>query len=200
MRRFLLAGLVIVTACVSGTETPPGTVAQLLVTSNQSPNGVFVGDQVQLSATPVDLDGDPVTVATAINYTSSNTAVATINSSGLIIALSAGTTLINVTAGGASASLTLSIDGNVSGSVIVVPSTATVSVGGQQQYAFAVSTTLGNPARAKSVNWSTGDGTKAQVNASGLATALAATAGVSICATATDAPTATGCGTLTITP
>jgi hypothetical protein len=202
MRRFLLSsGLVLsalVTACVSGTETPPGTPAAINISSNITAAGVFVGDQVQLNAVPIDINGDQVDVP--VTYVSLNTNLATITSTGLITALGPGMVQFNLTAQSAQAQLTLTIDGNVSDAVTVTPQTATVKVGGQEQYSFSVMTTIGNPARGKSVTWSTADGTKAQVSTTGLASAIAATSGVKICAVATDNASATGCGTLTITP
>ncbi len=202
MRRFhLLGGLVLATlasACVSGTETPPGSAAAINITSNITAAGVFVGDQVQLNAVPVDIDGDQVDAP--VVYVSTNTTLATVTQTGLITAVGAGVVQINLTVQTAVAQFTLTIDGNVSDAVSVAPPTATVTVGGQQQYAFSILTTVGNPARGKSVTWSTADATKAQVSTTGLATALAATSGVKICAVATDNASATGCGTLTITP
>ncbi len=201
MRRFFLGGLVLAvftTACVSGTETPPGTAAAIFISTNITAAGVFAGDQIQVTASPVDIDDNPVTVP--VTYSSSNTSIATVTQAGLITAVGAGTVQINIVAQPANAQLTLTVDGNISDAVTVAPATATVKVGAQQQFSAVVTTTLGNPARGKSVTWSTGDATKAQVTTTGLASAIVATGGVKICATATDVATASGCGTLTITP
>jgi hypothetical protein len=191
--------MVLAAACsVGGTDTAPGAVAGIVVTTNASSNGVFIGDRVQMDAVPVDANSNIVTIP--VTFSSGTPSVATITSTGLITAVGAGTDAITVTAGTVQDLITITVDGNVSGSVVVNPATASVRVGGQQQFAVTVATTLGNPARGKTVTWSTSDTTKAGVSTAGVAAALAATPAVSICAVATDVASATGCGTLTITP
>ena len=159
---------------------------------------MFVGDHVQLNAQPLDLNGGPVPVR--IMYSSSNPSVATIDQYGLITALAAGTSSIGISAGGQSAHLTLTVDGNVTGSVQVAPANPTTSTGagGGVQLTATVLTTLGHPARGKSVTWSTSDASKATVDATGLVLPVAAGV-VSICATAIDNTSARGCATVTIT-
>jgi uncharacterized protein YjdB len=192
-----LISVLFIAAC-NNSETAPSAVETIEVVSNASTSGVFPGDQVQLNATPLDLNGN--TVPATLTYSSSNLAVATISSAGLITAVSGGSTTITVSAGGEVVHLTLTVDSNISDGVVVSPNTASIRVGAQQPFSFAVSTALGNPARGKSVTWSSSDLTKATVDATGKATAIAVTVGVSICAAAADAPAAVGCGTLTITP
>jgi hypothetical protein len=174
-------------------------VSSLQISSNVSSSGVFVGDSVQLNATPLDLSGNVVPLP--ITYTSSNTAVATIDNFGKIGAISAGQSTISVKAGGQVANLTLTVDGNVTGSVQVVPASSTTSLGagGTVQLTATVVTTVGNPGRNKTVTWSTSDAGKASVSSTGLVTPLAASSGASICATATDATNVKGCATVTIT-
>jgi len=200
MRRSIVAGLIIVSgACTSsGDATGPSDVETISVSSNASANGVFVGDQVQLNAQALDVNGN--IVPAIITYSSSNKNVATISSTGLIMAIGAGTSSIGVTADGTAGTFTLTVDGNISEGVVVTPVTATIKVGAQQQFAFAVTTTLGNPARGKSVTWTSSDPTRASVDVNGNVTAIAATSGAAICAAATDVPSALGCGTLVVTP
>lgn len=198
MRRLLLVALLAAEGCLSGASAP-SAVSTIQVSSNASPTGVFVGDTVQVNAAPVDLDGNVVPVA--VTYTSSNTSVATIDNFGKIVTFAAGQSTITIRSGGQSTALTLTVDGNVSGLVQVVPSAATTSLGagGTVQFTATVLTTLGNPGRNKSVTWSTSDTNKALVSTNGVVTPIAATSGVSICATATDATSLKGCSTLTIT-
>jgi uncharacterized protein YjdB len=198
MRRLLLVGLLATGACFNGASAP-SAVNSLQVASNVSSAGVFVGDNVQLNASPMDLDGNVVPVP--ITYSSSNTNVATIDNFGKITAIAAGQSTISVKAGGQVANLTLTVDGNVTGSVQVVPATNTTSLasGTAVQLTATVITTAGNPGRNKAVTWSTTDASKASVSSSGLVTPLGATSSVSICATATDATNVKGCATVTIT-
>jgi trimeric autotransporter adhesin len=196
MRRLLLVALLATEACLSGASAP-SAVASLQVASNVSSAGVFVGDSVQINATPLDLDGNVVPVP--ITYASSNITVATIDNFGKIKALAAGQSTISVKAGGQVDNLTLTVDGNVTGSVQVVPASPTIDVNtGSVQLTATVITTVGNPGRNKSVTWSTSDASKAAVSSTGLVTPVAVTAGVSICATATDATNVKGCTTVTV--
>lgn len=197
MRRFFLAGLLFTSACLSGAMAP-SAVASIQIASNASPNGEFVGDQVQLNAEPLDLTGNVVPLP--VTYSSSNSSVATIDDFGLITALAAGTSSIGISSGGETVHLTLTVDGNVTGSVLVTPPSFVIAPGQFVTVTANVSTTLGNPARNKAVTWSTADGTKVSVDQTGKVTGVASTAGVTICATATDAPSVKGCATVIVQP
>jgi len=195
MRRALVLGLVLLGACLSGTS--PTDVNSLVVFSNASPDGVFVGDQVQLNAEALDFQGNALIAI--FTYTSSNPSVATVNASGLITALAAGTTTIGVTAGGQKANLSLTVDGNISHTLVVTPANATVAVGKTVQLQAGVTTLNNNPARNKTVTWSTADATKATVDATGLVTGRAPSTSVSICATVTDGTQVQGCTSVAVT-
>jgi uncharacterized protein YjdB len=197
MRRLLLAALLATEACFTGASAP-SAVNTLQVSSNVTSAGVFVGDTVQLNAMPLDLSGNVVPVP--ITYTSSNSSVAMIDNFGKITALAAGKSTIGVHSGGQTANLTLTVDGNVTGSVLVTPSGAVVAPGQSATLSASVSTTVGNPARNKSVAWSTADGTRVSVDQTGKVTGVAATSGVAVCATATDAASVKGCATVIVQP
>ncbi len=199
MKRLVVLGLLLAGACTDGSGTGPSLVSSITVSSNVSPSGVFVGDQVQLNATALDANGNIAPVA--ITYLTSNTSVATVSQTGLITAVGAGTSNISIMAGGASSTLTLTVDGNVTDSLVVTPVNPTVGFpGGGVQLTAVVFTTIGNPARNKTVVWSTADATKATVSATGFVTPVAATQGVSICAVATDNANAKGCTTVIVQP
>jgi uncharacterized protein YjdB len=196
MRRMVLFGLLITAGCTPATE--PSIVAGIALTNNASSSGVFAGDQFQITATPYDASGEPLTLF-AVTFTSSNPSVATIDSTGLVDALAAGTTKLQAKAGRTSSGQYLiTVDGNVTGTIIVTPNTPSVTAGSQVQLTATVMTTVGNPARGKSVTWSTSDASKATVDASGNVSTVAATSAVSICATAVDAPTVKSCATVTV--
>jgi len=102
-------------------------------------------------------------------------------------------------ADGHSGRFPLTVDGNVTGSILVTPPTPTMNAGTQQLLTANVFTTLNDAARNKTVTWSTSDASKATVDATGNVSAVAATAPtVSICATASDAPAIKGCATVTV--
>jgi hypothetical protein len=198
MRRFIVLGILLAGACTGGSASGPSLVSSITVSSNASANGVFVGDQVQLNATALDANGNIVPVT--ITYSSSNLSVATVNATGLITAVGAGTSQINVMASGSTSTLTLTVDGNVSSSLQITPVNPTVALGQSLVLTANVLTTLGNPARNKTVSWSTADATKVTIDQTGKATGVAATIGVSVCAVATDNANAKGCTTVTVQP
>jgi hypothetical protein len=198
-RSALLALALLCVGCNGGgTDASNNAVYSIEFTNNASSSGVFVGDHVQVNAFPVDFNQDVVTQT--VTFSSGNTSVATVTQAGLVTATGAGSTAIAMSAGGVTVQMTLTVDGNVSDGVAVGPTPATVKIGGQQQFTALVTTTLGNPARGKTVNWSTSDASRATVDNTGKATGVAATAGVSICAAASDVPAALGCATLTVSP
>jgi uncharacterized protein YjdB len=194
MRRILVVGLLLTSACLG--SVTPSAVASLLVASNISPSGVFVGDQIQLNASAVDITGAPVPAA--VTFTSSNNSIAIVSTSGLISVLAPGSVTITIAAGGQSDRLGFTVDPNVSTTIQIAPVNPTIPTGSQAMLTATVITALGNPARDKSVIWSTADATKVSVDQSGNITGVAPTSGVAVCATAGDAPTVRGCTTVTV--
>ena len=196
MRRVGVLLLLLAGACSVDTTAPGGGIQGFNVTSNGSANGTFVGDSVQLNVVAIDAYGDPI--ASTITYMSTNTSVATVTTTGLIVGVGPGTTNIVISAGGASESAALAIDGNVTQTVQLAPLLPTVPLGTQLQVTYTVLTTLGNPARNKSVTWASNDTTKVLVDNTGLVTAHAVTTGVPVCATVTDGSGVTGCTTIVV--
>jgi hypothetical protein len=104
-------GQATITASLNGgsaTATVTITAAELttLTLSPQTPT-IYTSETVPLSATGTMTDGTSQDFTTRVTWTSSSTAVATINAAGLASALAAGTTTI-----GASFSFTTAIDGS----------------------------------------------------------------------------------------
>lgn len=197
MRRLVFLGLVFATACLSD-GTSPTSITGIVVNSSASPFGVFVGDQVQLSPQAHDPAGDIVPVS--FTYKSSNTSVATVDANGLITALSAGTTSIGIATIDQSASLTLMVDGNITKTIVLTPPSATISPAEQVQFTATVMTTLGNPARNKSLVWSSTNTSVVAIDTTGLVTGVAATSGATVCAATTDAPAIKGCAMVVVQP
>jgi uncharacterized protein YjdB len=199
MRRFILAGSLCALACVGCTTAPAYGVSGIQIGSDASPNGVFVGDRVQMSVFTFDINGNLVTAP--VSFSSVNPTIATVSASGLITCLAAGTGSIVVTSGQAHLTVPLQVDGNATGSVFLTPSAASIGhtpADNALALIDSVFTTLHNPARNKTVTWSTSDATKVSVDQAGTATGIAPTAGVAICATATDATSVKGCATVIV--
>jgi hypothetical protein len=110
----------------SGTNPPPPA----LVSIAESPSGapVQVGQKQQFTATGVYSDGSKKDISTSVNWSSSNTAVATITSSGLVTAAALGNSTISASSGSI----------NASGAVIVTPvcgtGTGTLALGTTEEH------------------------------------------------------------------
>ncbi|SHG12190.1 Ig-like domain-containing protein [Flavobacterium johnsoniae] len=106
-------------------------------------------------------------------WTSSNTAVATVNASGLVTAVAAGTATITVKTvdGNKTATSAITVAAIPVSSVAVSPTSASLYAGNTQQLSATIS-----PANAtnKNVTWSSSNTAIATVNSSGLVTAVSA--------------------------
>lgn len=97
-----------------------GPIARVEILPN--PATVFVSATIPLTATAYDAQGRPID-GTPFTYTSSNTAIATVNSTGVVTGVSAGTASITARTGTLSASAAVTVHTNSSLNVIdVIPS------------------------------------------------------------------------------
>lgn len=151
------------------TNTNAPIVAVTGVSVNPTTATVGLGSTQQLNATiaPANATNQNLT------WTSSNTAVATVNASGLVSAVSAGTTTITVKTvdGNKTATSAITVAAIPVASVSVSPTTASLYAGNTQQFSATIA-----PANAtnKTVTWSSSNTAVATVNSSGLVTAVSA--------------------------
>lgn len=142
---------------VTGVSVSPATVT------------VGLGSTQQLNATiaPANATNQNVT------WTSSNTAIATVNASGLVTAVAAGTATITVKTvdGNKTATSAITVAAIPVSSAAVSPTSASLYAGNTQQLTVTIS-----PANAtnKNVTWSSSNSAVATVNSSGLVTAVSA--------------------------
>ena len=101
------------TATVTVATTP---VASVAVTPN--PASVTTGLTVQLTATPKDANGNPLTGRT-VAWASANTGVATVNGSGLVTGVAVGATTISATSEGQTGTAALTVTAPGSSVVLV---------------------------------------------------------------------------------
>lgn len=155
-------------------------VAVTGVSVNPTTATVGLGSTQQLNAViaPANATNQNVT------WTSSNTAVATVNAYGLVTAVSAGTTTITVKTvdGNKTATSAITVAAIPVASVSVSPTSVSLYAGNTQQIAATIA-----PANAtnKNVTWSSSNNAIATVNSSGLVTAVTS-GSVMITATAQD--------------
>src|SRR5215469_10830900 len=136
MRRLLfsllLGGLLAVLTACGGGSSPSGggpTLESINITPANPTIGL--GATQQFAVTATYSDGTTKTLSGSGNWQSSNTSVATINTSGLATAVSGGITTISVNSGTISGSTVLTV-ANPLKSIAVTPAAATVAPNGTQ--------------------------------------------------------------------
>ncbi len=167
----LAVGSVTVTATSegrSGTATLVVTpVPVATVVASVSPASVIAGQSAQATATTLDGAGNVLTGRT-VAWSSSNTAVATVNATGRVSTLAAGSVTVTATSEGRSGTATLVVLPVPVATVNVTLSPSTVAVG---DTSIAAATTLdagGNVLVGRTVAWSSRDSSVATVDANGV--------------------------------
>ena len=194
------AGTVTITATSegkSGTSTVTVTTAPVgSVTVTPSPTTIIIGQSTTLTATVKDVNGN--TVSRTVSWSSSNTAKATVTSSGVVTAVDTGAVTITATAGGVSGTASVTIVPVPVASVTVTPASATIGVGKTVQLAAVTKDANGNVLTGRTITWSTSDATVATVSSTGVVTG-AGSGGKSATITATSEGKS-GTSTITVTP
>ena len=154
----------------SGTLTVSAvTVPVAAVTVSPASASVTAGQTVQLTATPKDANGNALTGRT-ITWTSGNTSVATVSSSGLVSGLAAGSATITATSEGKSgtAAITVTAVTVPVASVTVSPASASVPAGQTTQLTATPKDSSGNTLTGRTIAWASSNTSVATVSSSGL--------------------------------
>ena len=136
---------------------------------------VAVGGTAQLSASLKDAGGEPLTGRT-VTWTTSTSAIADVSSTGLVTGKGAGGPVtITATSEGVSgtASVTVTSTAEPVASVEVLPTSASVVVGGTVQLTATPKDAGGLPLTGRTITWGTNASGVATVSASGLVTGVA---------------------------
>jgi alpha-tubulin suppressor-like RCC1 family protein len=165
-------------SCGGGSEPPTGPdvpdvqVASVTVTPEEL--DLTVGETRQLTATPRDQSGAAL-VGPSIAWASTEEAVASVSTTGLVTAIGEGSTTITASSGGKSGSATVAITfvpvAPVA-SVSVLPGELSLLAGDSRQLTATPKDELGNPLTGRSITWTTTDPSVAAVSSSGIVTAM----------------------------
>jgi uncharacterized protein YjdB len=128
-------------------------------------------DQVSLTARVTDASGN-VLAGRVVTWTSSNAAVATVNGSGRVTAVSPGSATISATAEGRSGGSTITVNAPVA-TVTVSPATVALLVGAVQQLSATSRDSAGNTLQRRPVDWNSSNPSAATVSAQGLVSGVA---------------------------
>jgi len=158
-----------VTAC-SDSNTPAVTVAQVTLTPPTAT--VRAGETVALQARAVDSAG--TTVVATTTWSTNNKSVATVSSSGVVTALSAGDVRVAASVLGKSAVTSITVTPRVVASVIISPATVSIRVGVTATLFAQTLDAEGAALTGRTIVWSSSNPAVASVNAQGIITAVAA--------------------------
>jgi uncharacterized protein YjdB len=159
---------------INGTATVTvSAVPVSSVTVTPASASAVAGLTVQLTATPKDANGNPLT-GRVVTWATSSAAVATVNGSGLVTAKAAGSATITATSEGKSGTATVTVTAVPVASVTVSPVSPSVVVGQTVQLTATPKDANGNPLTGRVVTWATSDAAVATVSGSGLVTGKAA--------------------------
>ena len=153
---------------VSATVIP---VASVSVTP--AAPSIPIGGNVQLTATPKDANGNPLSGRT-ITWQSGASGTATVDGSGLVHGVAAGSATITATSEGKSGSATVSVTPPPVAAVAVTPSSATIPANGTIQLTATPKDANGNALSGRTVTWASSAPSIAAVNGSGFVAGLAA--------------------------
>src|SRR6185503_14474051 len=172
------AGTAVITAS-SGGKTGSATITVIVgptisgVIITLSASTAIQGQKVQASAAAIDQTGATIPSG-GVTWSSSNTVVATIDSTGVITALSPGTTTITGRIDGHSGQATFTVTTVPVASVSISPANVSLNIGGTQLMSVTVRDASGNTLTGRQVTWSSSDPTKASVSPTGTVQAIAA--------------------------
>src|SRR6266699_379632 len=167
------AGTANVTATSEGKSATAAVTVTIPVASlTVSPTAatIVVGGTQQLTATPLDANGNPLSGRT-ITWSSDAPSVATVNANGLVPGVAVGSANITATSEGKSAGAAITVNPVPVASVSVSPPTASIYAGATQQLTATLLDANGNPLSGRTITWSSDAPGVATVNGSGLVTA-----------------------------
>ncbi len=167
-RRLLAAAAVLLLATCHN-EGPHAPVASLAVAPQTLTVGV--GATAQLTATPRDANG-AFLAGRSVTWASSNTAVATVNTTGLVTGVAEGQATITATSEGRSGTAALTVVVTVA-SVTVTPAPANLGLGQTVQLTATLKDANGNVLTGRVVTWASDDPAVATVSSTGLVTGVA---------------------------
>ena len=199
--RAIAPGSTVISATVDGVvgatavTVTPASVASVRVSLGVA--SVLVGDSTRATAELLDAS-DNVLTGRAITWSSSTPTVATVNSSGLVTTLTAGTTTITATSEGQSGTAELTVNAPLApvATVSVTLTPASVTVGATSQAAAVTRDASNTVLTGRAITWSSSNTAVATVNSSGVVTTL--TAGTTTITATSE--TKTGTADLTVTP
>ena len=167
-------------ASASTPAVPPPPPGQTVTTVTVAPSSasVGVGANTTLQATVKDQNGT-VMSGQSVSWSTSDPSIATVNSSGVVAGVGAGSATITATCAGKSGTATITVTAApppppVVTTVTVSPPSASILVGANTTLQATVKDANGNVMTGQTITWSTSSSSVATVSSSGVVTGVAA--------------------------
>lgn len=163
------------TSAVTVTTAPPPPPVVTSVTVSPPSASIAVGASTTLSAAVKDAQGNVMSGQT-VTWSTNNSAAATVNASGVVTGVAAGSATITATSSGkvGTAGITVTALPPVVTSVAVSPTSGSVDVGATLPLTATVKDAQGNVMTGQTITWSSDNTAVAAVNSSGLVSGVAA--------------------------
>lgn len=167
----VVAGAVGAGACGSSaapnSHAPPSTVVASITVTPDAPRLLSLNETVQLSATAADTSGNPLP-GTSFTWSSSNDAVASVTSAGLVTAIQNGTVKISAQADGAVGTAQVTVR-QTAAIVTIDPPLDTITVGTTTRFSASVADAGGSPIPYAQPTWQSTDTAIATITPTGTA-------------------------------
>ena len=174
----LAAGSTVITATLNNVSQTTAAIitAPTISAISVTPEGMTlpIGISQQFTATAIYSDGSTADLTSGVTWSSSSTAVATIDNTGLASTLAAGTTTIIATVGSLTDSTSLTVVAAHLTSISISPSTSSLANGTEQQFTATGTFDDGSTQVLTSVQWSSSANNVLTVSSTGLGTAVGA--------------------------
>src|SRR5207244_1126771 len=155
------------TAAVTVTPIPVATVAVTPPTAS-----IVVGATVQLTATPKDATGNPLTGRT-VTWLSGDATIASVEASGLVTGKAlGGPVTITATSEGKSGSAAVTVTPIPVATVDIAPPSSSIQVGGMVALTATPRDANGNPLTGRTITWQSNSSGVASVDGGGLVRGL----------------------------
>jgi len=149
---------------VAAVTVSPAPIATVAVTPTSA--SLVVGQTIAFEAEPRTASGQPLP-GRVVAWSSNAPQVATVSSSGLVIAVGAGTATITASSEGRSGTAQVTVTPPTVQRVDVTPAAATIAVGGSFRLTATVYDTRGNVIPGAEVTWTSSDTRVATVDSDG---------------------------------
>src|SRR5688572_4280261 len=163
--RYLLRGVGVIAVLMIVACPRPITDQNYVLSVSPPSTNLFVTESARLTATLRDGDGNPV--STEFTWESANTAVATVDASGMVQAVGVGSTTVEVSARGEVASATVVVAEDNGQSLSVTPAAANLFVDATQRLTATLKDRNGNTIPS-TPEWTSNNAAVATVDGTGL--------------------------------